>query len=94
MQNAIDTAAVTELVLCTENEGTLHPLYKAICANLARKVEKGTYDATLAPKAFAPFVDAGAKLYAKQNGGVWHELFPADVRREACKRFAADWQTE
>ncbi len=92
MTNQIDNAAVTELKLCTENESSLYPQYKAIVANLSRKVAKGTYDAALAPKAFVGYVEAGAKLYAKQFGGVWHELFPAAVRRAVAERFAAEWQ--
>jgi uncharacterized protein YbaR (Trm112 family) len=94
---AIDQDAATELKLCTENEGTLYPIYQAIDRMLARKVKAGTFDASKAPLAFSRYVEEGAKLYVKQNcatGTTWHAIFPPAVRREVCKRFATEWKIE
>ncbi len=97
MNQAIDTDAATELKLCTENEGSLYPIYQAVDRMLARKVKAGKYDPSKAPLAFARYVEEGAKLYVKQNcskGDVWHAIFPPAVRREVCARFAVEWKAE
>ncbi len=75
------------LVLIVENEGKLYAQKQAIIKNLRKIAARGQYDATKGAKAWAYWLEAGAKLYAKENrepAGSWSKNFPASVRREAA----------
>lgn len=93
MTNQIDTAAVTELVLFIENTAELmapgNTRGAAIRANLARKVKAGKYDASKAVTLWAYLAEDGAKLYVKEMGGVWHQVFPVAVRKAVAARLEA-----
>jgi hypothetical protein len=80
-----DITAARELVLSADNEGSIYHLKKAILANLGKKVTKGTYDTAKAPKAWQPFVDRAAKLYAEGFGSA---IFDAPTRRLAARMIA------
>lgn len=84
--------AARELCLFIENDGDLYrQMVTPIIDNLARKKAKGTYDSTLALKAWKNLADEGAKRYHAQfgSGGPWHGMFSPDDRRE-CAAMLAD----
>ncbi len=91
----IDQHAATELELFIDNDGDLHrqmttPIHK----NLITKKARGEYKHDLAVKAFGHLMDAGAKRYAKEFGGVWHQMFSPATRREVAERFTRSFETE
>lgn len=79
-----------ELMLYIENDGTIYRRQSMpIMRNLARKMERGTYDHRKAEKAFMNLANDGAKKYAKEfGGGAWNRQFPVDERREAARTMA------
>lgn len=80
-----------ELALFAVNEGTLYTRRaQPIMANLRRKIAKGTYDATLAIKAWAYLADDAAKLYAKEYGGNFNKA----TREAAAAEIAAHYEDE
>jgi len=91
MPNAIDQAAATELQLTIENESSLYPKRKAIEVILARKVNRGVYDASKAPKAWMHFVDLGAEWYSKQFPGV---RFDRQTRLAVATAMAREYEAE
>lgn len=69
MTNQADTEYAREIALFAVNTGSLYQQRALpIMANLRRKIEKGTYDETLALKAWQYLADDAAKLYAKEYG--------------------------
>ena len=62
-----DNAAARELVLYTTNDADLYrQQVQPIIKNLARKMQKGVYNAELAVKLWRYLADNGAKKYAKE----------------------------
>lgn len=59
--------------------------------NLTKKVEKGTYKHSLAPKMFKHLADAGAKMYTKEFGSSGDFIFSVAVRKEVAKDMADDF---
>ena len=92
---AFDTkeSVIRELRDYTFNEGKLYPLRQQIEKNLATKKARGVYKHDLAVKAFAPFVEAGAKSYAKEFGGKWYQ-FDVPTRRAVAQQLADHFETE
>ncbi len=91
----VEVQTARELVLWTVNEYTLYkgsaqPTAKA----LARHKLRGTYDAEKALKAWEHVAEQGAKFYAAHYQGVWHEFFPASVRRDAARMLADHYEDE
>ena len=81
---------VDELVLYTINDGDIYrQKAKPIIDNLHKKFKKGTYDKTLAVKAWLSLADLGAKKYAKDYAkpADWNKIFSPADRREAAKEF-------
>jgi hypothetical protein len=69
ISEAVDEVAARELTLYIENDPTLYrQRIKPIIKNLARKMKKGTFDATLAQKGFMYAVEHGLKNYNKEFG--------------------------
>lgn len=64
----VDQTALTELDLYAENTSELYNQKKSILANIKRRLGKGTYDHSLAPKLWMYWVDAAAKRYVKEFG--------------------------
>lgn len=89
-----DESVVAELVLYADNEAKLYSQKKDILANVMRRVKKGTYDPTLAPKLWMYWVDAAAKSYAVEfddpgeRGRSWSQMFPKAVREKAAQEIA------
>lgn len=66
------TTAAHELALYAVNVGSLYTQRaQPIMRNLARKMKRGTYDATLAIKAWRYLADDAAKLYSREHGGTF-----------------------
>jgi hypothetical protein len=84
---------ITELMDHTVNEGKLYPLRQRIEKNLATKKARGIYDHDLAVKAYAPFVEAGAKTYAKDHGGNWYQ-FDVPTRRAVAEELVEHFEIE
>jgi len=84
---------IAELRDHTLNEGKLYPLRQQIEKNLATKKARGVYKRDLAAKAFAPFVEAGAKNYAKEFGGNWYQ-FDVPTRRAVAQDLVKRFETE
>ena len=87
-------AVVSELWQYTVNEYDLHKMQQAIIANLATKKARGVYKRDLAVKGFMPLVEAGAKKYAKEFGGTWHQMFDVPTRRAVAKELVDSFEAE
>jgi hypothetical protein len=91
----IDEHAATELKLYIDNDGDLYrrqttPSLKS----LATKKARGEYKHDLAVKLFGYLVEAGAKKYAKEFGGVWHQMFDVPTRRAVAAELTRDFEAE
>lgn len=64
----VDEHAKTELQLYAENTSDLYNQKQSILANIRRRIAKGTYNHSLAPKLWLYWVDAAAKRYSKEFG--------------------------
>lgn len=91
----VDEQAADELELYLENDPRFalfspEGMGRAVRDNLLKKIQKGTYDHTLAPKAWLHVVDAAAQAYAKEfdDPKRWHVLFNAPTRRFNAQRLA------
>ena len=80
---------VRELELYANNTGELYNQKQSIIKNLTKKVEKGTYDPALAPKLWRYWVDAAAKMYAKEFGN-GEPIFSIADRNEVARQLADD----
>lgn len=90
-----DQSVATELIQYTENDGNIYrQMTQSILTNLATKKARGNYDSDLAVQAFMHLAEAGAKKYAKEFGGVWHEHFPIQIRRMAATHWRDEFETE
>ena len=83
-----------DLTLFLENTWEMQGQKRTIVDNLVKKMEKGLYDPNLAWRLWLYWVEAGAMRYAKEQGGVWFQLFPLDLRREVAKELAKDEEAE
>ena len=91
----IDETAARELELYIGNDGDLYRQQTtSILKNLTTKKARGEYKHDLAVKAFGYLVDAGAKKYAKDFGGVWHQMFDVPTRRAIADRMAKSFEGE
>ena len=88
---------VDELVLYATNDGNLYRRKaKPIIDMLHKRVKKGTYDKTLAVKAWLPMADLAAKQYAKDHAhpSDWNKIFSPADRKEAAKEFERKYLEE
>lgn len=88
----VDTIAARELDLYAENTAELYPQFMLIIRNMQRKLQRGVYDVTLAPKAWRYWYDAAAKRYIREFGNE-NDLsvtFPPAVRQYCADLRAAD----
>jgi len=77
----------TELTQWAENLGSIYGMRVNIAQNLARKIDKGIYDAEKAVKLWRYWFDAAAKNYRKEFG-CSNALFPPAIRDEAARAFS------
>jgi hypothetical protein len=84
-----------ELKLFTENDGDIYRQQTAsILKNLATKAAKGIYRHEPAAKLFMYLTETGAKKYAKEFGGIWHDIFPIAIRRIVADEWATEFESE
>ena len=77
-----DTDSIRELELYAENTAELYSQFKSIIANVQRRIQRGTYNPTLAPKLWRYWYDEAARRYKREFGTAdWS--FPVAVR-QAC----------
>ena len=92
-----DPVAARELELYISNDyslvGAPNSIAKSIDSNLRRKVAKGTYSSSLAPKAWQHLIDEGAKRYEREFGS-GSPIFNAATRRQVAADFASAWEEE
>lgn len=89
-ENAPGEAEAHELELYAENTSSLYPQKLDIIKNLQRKMDKGIYDPNLAWRLWLYWIDRAAQQYAKENGGVWFQMFPKTIRTQVAKSIATD----
>ena len=75
-----------ELDLYAENTAELYGQFKSIIGNLTKRIDRGTYDAALAPKLWRYWYDAAARGYAREHG--WHAR--PEVRQECADARAVE----
>jgi len=85
-----DKDAARELYLYTETTYPYSERLRYVYAALGKKVNKGIYDSTKAPKIFLPLLADAAKGYEKEYGG--RGLFSAATRRLAAQDFAEHFE--
>jgi hypothetical protein len=89
------SAESTELRLFIDNDADLHrQIATSIYKNLATKKARGEYRHDLAVKAFGYLVEAGAKKYAKEFGGTWHQMFDVATRRAVAEELTDSFEAE
>ena len=80
---------IDELVnFITDDKDLYEKRVVPILKNLKKKLDKGSYDHTLAIKAWKPLADDGAKLYGKRFGSGEREgfvMFTASDRNAVAK---------
>ncbi len=80
-----------ELVLFIDNDGELYSAYTVPAyKQLAKFMQKGSYDHDMALRSFMRIVDAGAKKYVKDLSvsRPWNVAFPKEVRMQAAEDMA------
>ena len=95
MQDTLESEA-EELILYIENDYDLYrQRFVPIIKNIQRKLKRGNYDHTKAPKLWGYIVEAGAKKYHKEMPLIidnrkykWYEQFPVEMRKCASQLFA------
>jgi hypothetical protein len=87
MSDIRDYADEEELVLYLDNDEGLHKRKVFIFNALARKMDRGSYDKKLAPKAFVAFLNMVAQRYVREFGtrsDKWNLVFTPIHRRRAA----------
>lgn len=84
----------SELLLFVDNDEPLYRQKMLVFRALARKKDRGVYDAGLAPKAFATLLSVAAKKYLHEfgsSGDRWNVMFPMSARLAAAARCAVEF---
>ena len=85
----VDEIAARELFLFALNNELLYNMYvQPILKNFRRKIKEGTFNASLAPKAFDNCVRDAARLYCRKFGSpkqAYFEMFNAANCRETAR---------
>ena len=91
-QAAVDERAKEDLMLYITNTVELYPMKESIIQNMAKKIEKGTYDPELAVKGWMNWVDLGAKQYIQEFNVPGNEprLFPRELRLAVARDIAEE----
>jgi hypothetical protein len=88
----VNEHAKNELDLYAENTQELYSQKKLILANIQRRIAKGTYDHTLAPKLWGYWVTAAAQRYRKEFGSD-SPIFNKATRDALAKELADRYRT-
>lgn len=91
----MDKVAASELEIYISNsrELTLRRLPEFI-KNVARKMKRGTYDPVKSVKLWRYLVDEAAKMYAKEYGGKWNEMFTVPTRNAVAMELERDYAAQ
>ena len=88
-------SVVSELEQFINNDSDLHrQQHVPILKNLATKKVRSLYKHDLAVKLFGYLVEAGAKKYAKEFGGVWHQMFDVPTRKAVAEELTKSFEAE
>lgn len=98
MKKVVDMAAVEEMVLVISNDGDLYrAMIAPVIEMLKRKVKKGTYDKSLAYKAFDGVVKKGCQDYHKRFGSPsekYYEIFNVATREQIAKDLVDEYEEQ
>lgn len=91
----MDKVAASELEIYISNsrELMLRRLPEFI-KNVARKMKRGTYDPMKSVKLWRYLVDEAAKMYAKEYGGKWNEMFTVPTRNAVAMELERDYAAQ
>lgn len=90
----LDQNAAAELQLFIENDERIYrSRFVPVMQNLKRKLDKGTYDHSLAPKLWRYLVDAAAKAY-DPDSGQWHKMFNTTTRQHVAQTLADEYRED
>jgi len=91
----IDEHAATDLEQYIASDADLYrQQYQPILKNLATKKVRSQYKHDLAVKLFGYLVESGAKKYAKESGGTWHQLFDVPTRKRVAEELTKSFEGE
>ena len=92
----VDQHAAEELQLFIENDEQLYrSQFVPIMENLRRKMNRGVYDHSKAPKLWRYLVDAAAKAYPYGDKAVeWHKTFNTTTRQHVAQALADEYREE
>jgi len=96
MPLGVDVDAARELELYIDNDRRFSPQSpkgqgRAVALNLLRKMRRGTYDHSKAPRAWQYVVDNAARAYVREFGGDLRTIFPATTRRYVAYEMANEF---
>lgn len=97
--STVDEAAADELLIYIINTNGLSPVGNKKCPScigtavaemLRKRMARGTYDPSKAPRAWMPVADAGAKAYQREHDPTtrWYDIFNAATRRQVAEDLA------
>jgi hypothetical protein len=89
-----DESVAYELFNWIMNSQVPYRQYESVVRNMTRKLAQDRYDPELAIKAFMYAAESGAKDYAQEFGGSWHEMFPKEIRRLAAQMLRDEFEDE
>jgi len=89
-----DESLARELVLWVNNDYQTYRQLEQIQRNMTHKLARDNFDPEMAIKGFMWATEAGAKSYAREFSGVWHEIFPIGIRRLAAEMLRDEFLAE
>lgn len=91
-------ALAQELKITTDSDGDIYRRHtEPILKNLITHVARSDYNKAGAVKAFMYLAEAGARKYAKEQGGdesQWHDMFPIAIRRLVAEAWREEFEVE
>lgn len=93
---SLDEDAAHELELYLDNDQRFSMdspdgMGRAVLQNQLKHLKKGRYDKELSVKGWLHVVDAAAQQYAKEFGGIWHQIFSPATRRFVAQSMAQEF---
>ena len=84
----------TELKLFIDNDYELYSgQRRSIVENLLKKKNSGKYDSAKSVKLWGYLAESGAKKYAKDFGGTWHDVFSVSDRKQVSRELRDDFES-
>lgn len=88
---AVDDVALRELQLFMENDSALDRQKVAILHDVLADMKANEYNPKSGAKHWLPWVDKGAKEFARENDVDAGKMFPKPLREELARNFAASF---